>query len=129
MLQRGDIIYPELSYQIVGCAFEVHNALGGGLLEKQYQKAMATELGIKGLKFQEQVHYPVEYKGVSIGKGFMDFLVEDKIVVELKRGNHFSRNHINQVNAYLLHSGCQLGLLIQFAKDEVRHKRILNIPR
>jgi GxxExxY protein len=129
MLNRGDIIYPDLSYKIVGCAFEVYNALGGGLLESQYQRAMAKEFELRGLKFREQVHYPVEYKGVSIGKGFMDFLIEDKIVVELKRGEHFSRNHINQVNAYLLHSGCQLGLLIQFAKDEVRVKRILNLRK
>lgn len=129
MLHRDDILFPELSYTIVGCAYEVFNNLGSGLLEKQYQKAMATEFELKGLKFKEQVHYPLEYKGVSIGKGFMDFLVDDKVVVELKRGEHFSRNHINQVNAYLLHSGCQLGLLIQFAKDEVRVKRILNLRK
>jgi len=126
MLKQGEILFPELSYQIVGCAFEVFNTLGGGLLEKQYQKAMAAEFGAKNLRFKEQVHYPLEYKGVSIGKGYLDFLVEDKIVVELKRGDHFSRHHIAQVNAYLHYSGCQLGLLIQFAKNEVRHKRILN---
>jgi len=127
MLRNTEILYPELSYQIVGCAFEVYNTIGPGLLEKQYQKAMAVEMTQKGLAFTEQAYYPIEYKGANIGKGFMDFLVEQKVVVELKRGDHFSRNHIEQVVTYLKHSNLQLGLLIHFTKDSVKHKRILNI--
>lgn len=127
MLQKKDILYPELSYKIIGCAFEVYNSLGAGLLEKQYQKAMSIEMKKKNISFQEQAYYPVEYKGKNIGKGYMDFLVEGKVVVELKRGDHFSRNHIQQVISYLNYAELELGLLIHFTKDSVKHKRILNI--
>ncbi len=127
MLQNKNILFPELSYQIIGCAFEVYNTLGAGLLEKQYQKAMSLEFKQKGVSFTEQTYYPVEYKGTNIGKGYMDFLVEEKVVVELKRGDHFSRTHINQVISYLKYSGLQLGILIHFTGDSVKHKRILNI--
>ncbi len=104
MLRNKDILFPELSYQIMGCAFEVYNTLGAGLLEKQYQKALALEFKQKGISFTEQAYYPVEYKGTNIGKGYMDFLVDEKIVVELKRGDNFSRNHIQQVISYLNYS-------------------------
>lgn len=127
MLRNKDILFPELSYQIMGCAFEVYNTLGAGLLEKQYQKALALEFKQKGILFTEQAYYPVEYKGTNIGKGSMYFLVDEKVVVELKRGDNFSRNHIQQVVSYLKYLGLQLGILIQFTKDSVKHKRILNI--
>jgi len=127
MLNKTDILYPELSYRIMGCAFEVFNTLGPGLLKKQYQKAMAIEFGLRKIAFTEQAYYPRKYKGVNITKGFMDFLVEKKIVGELKRGDHFSRGNIDQVSSYLEYSKLELGILIHFTKDGVRQKRILNI--
>lgn len=126
-MRRNDIVHAQLSYNIVGCAYEVYNELGKGLLEKQYQKAMAIEFSKRGITFQEQVYYPLEYMGEKIAKGFLDFLVENQIVVELKRGEHFSRNNINQVKGYLEFTGLQLGLLIHFGGETVKYKRILNI--
>lgn len=126
-VNRNDLLYPELSYEIVGCAYDVHNELGGGLLEKVYQKAMSVGFEKRGLSFSEQVHYPITYDGEKVGSGFFDFLVEEKVVVELKRGSHFSRSHIHQVLAYLKQSDLQLGILIHFGLEEVRFKRIINI--
>lgn len=122
-----EVVYPELSYKIVGCAYEVYNSLGKGFPEKYYQEALAVELRSKGILFKEQVYYPLEFKNVLIGKNYLDFLVEQKIIVEIKRGDHFSKNHFDQLVRYIKTSNLKLGLLINFSNEGVQVKRILNI--
>lgn len=123
---RKDLLYPDLSYEIVGCAYEVHSELGGGLLEKVYQKAMVAALKERMLNYKEQVYYPIIFKGEKIGSGYFDLLVEDKVVVELKRTKHFSRKQFEQVYAYLNQSKLELGILINFGLEDVRFKRVIN---
>ena len=123
---RTDLLYPELSYKIVGALFEVFNKLGPGYLEKYYQRAIAVSLKEVGLKFKEQLYAPLIFKEVKIGKCFFDFLVEDKIVLELKTGDRFSKKDIEQIHYYLKINKLQLGLLINFTSQCVRFKRILN---
>lgn len=125
-LKRNDLIHPELSYALIGIAFAVHNELGAGHLEKIYQRAFAKELASKKLKFKEQVQYNVLYKGEPIGKSFLDFLVEDKVIIELKRNDKYSVKNIEQVSNYLKLSGLQLAILIHFSVDGVKFKRIVN---
>src|ERR1039458_8996861 len=96
-LLRDDLIYPELSYQIVGILFSVFNELGYGYKEKYYQRAVSQELDRAGLPFEEQICFPVIFKGEVIGKQFFDFLIDGKVILELKQGNRFSRNDITQV--------------------------------
>ena len=85
-LKRQDLIYPELSYMILNCAFTVHNYIGGGLSEKDYQKALAVEFQKRNMLFSEQKFIPLEYSGINIRKRFCDYTVEDKIVIEIKSG-------------------------------------------
>jgi len=127
VVKRGDLIYPELSYEIIGCAFDVHNELGSGLRESDYQKAMAISLTKKGIPFQEQVYVPVRFHGTVIRKGFADFVVDRKIVVEIKKGNHFARGHIDQLLRHIKAADLKLGLIVNFGLDGVRHKRIVNL--
>ena len=82
---REDLIYPELSYSIVGCAFEVFNKLGPGHTEKIYQKAFDEALKMKGINFSEQVYYNILFNEKIVGKGFLDFEIENKVIVELKK--------------------------------------------
>ncbi len=82
-LKRNDLVYPELSYEIVGCAYEVFDALGPGHAEKTYQKAFAVALKKKEIQFKEQVYYSVKFKDEIVGKGFLDFEVDSKVIVEL----------------------------------------------
>ncbi len=69
-LVRKDILHPELSYKIVGCAFDVYNSLGGGHHEKYYQRALSEAFLNQNLSFHQQVHFPLNYKGKIIGRFF-----------------------------------------------------------
>jgi GxxExxY protein len=128
-LKRQDLIYPELSYKIIGCAFDVYNSLGSGHHEKYYQRALSEAFSNKKLSFHQQVHFPLSYKGKIIGRNFLDFLVENKIVVEIKKSERFSRTHINQVMEYLKLSNLKLAILINFGSQGVIFKRIINIKK
>lgn len=120
-----DLLYPELSYKIVGCAYDVFNELGPGHAEKTYQNGMALALKDKCLDFNEQAYHNVKFKGRLVGKRYLDFVVEEKVVVELKKNVRFSKVHIDQVLEYLVVSGLKLGILITFGRDEVLVKRLV----
>jgi len=121
------LIYSDISYKIIGAAFTVYNELGFGHLEKIYQRAFAKELQLQKLNFKEQVPYKVVYKGETVGNSYLDFLVEDKVIIELKKSDHFSKKNIDQVVNYLKISDLQLALLINFSKNGVLHKRLVNL--
>lgn len=88
-IRRKDLLYPELSYLIVGSAFDVSNELGGGHHEKYYQRALADAFRKKNLRFWEQVGYPIYYSNKIIGRKVLDFLVEDKWLWKLRRETGF----------------------------------------
>lgn len=121
------LVYPELSYKIIGAAFQIHNEIGVGHKEKFYQKALAVAFRDVGIKFREQVHCPLLFRGEKVGRYFLDFLVEDKVVVELKSGEKFLRQNINQVYSYLKTNNLPLGILVNFTKEGVKFKRIVNV--
>jgi len=125
---KTDLIYPELSYKIIGLLFEVYNNLGPGYQEKYYQRAIAAALQKEGFKFREQVSIPLNYLNKKIGRYILDFLIEEKIVLEIKRGDRFSRRDIEQLYGYLKANDLKLGLLANFTNHGVKFKRILNLP-
>ncbi len=126
MIQKQDLIYPELSYKLVGLAYDVFNELGHGHLEKIYQKAYAKELKEAGIIFKEQAPYQVIYKEEIIGNNFLDFLIEEKVIIELKRSDFYSKKYIDQVSNYIKVSNLRLAILINFTSNGVRIKRIVN---
>ena len=121
-----DIIFPELSYQIIGASFSVFNETGYGLPEKAYQKAFAEELGVRRLHVEREVHIPLHYKGKDLVRYFADFIVERKIIVELKVVNKLNYSNAKQVLTYLQSSGMKLGILIYFTSEGVKYRRVLN---
>lgn len=125
-VMREDLIHPELSYKIIGCAYEVFNAIGNGHLEKVYQKAMAVALRKAGIRFTEQLEYNLYFSGVLIGTGRLDFLVDETIAVEIKRGDYFHPAAFEQLQEYLQSKKLKLGLLIRFSTNKVIYKRVLN---
>lgn len=86
MNNGGKIIYKELSYKIVGVLFEVYNELGYGYSEKIYENAIATAFDDLGIKYKRQAPYIVKFRNKIISRNYLDFLVEDRIVLEIKRG-------------------------------------------
>ena len=121
------LIFPELTYKIIGMAFEVFNALGPGLKEKNYHKAMAIQFKESSLRFKSELYHPLIFKQKNLEKNYFDFLVEECIVVELKRSDYFSKSHFDQLNHYLKIAKLKLGLLISFTSSGVRFRRVLNL--
>lgn len=121
-----NILYPELSYQIVGIAYKVYNTLGFGHQEKYYQKAFEQELNMSATPYERERYVQVEYSGVPIGKYFLDFIIRDKVIVELKVGNVSWRVPIKQVLGYLRTVNAQLAIIIVFTQSGVLYKRIIN---
>jgi GxxExxY protein len=122
-----DLVYPELSYKVIGCAYEVFNQLGYGYAEKHYQKAFAEVLKQRKIAFTEQYYTPIKVLEVVVVRGYCDFVIEDKIIVELKKNERFSQSNIQQVNQYLKSTGLKLGLLINFTPRGAIFKRLVNI--
>ena len=123
-----DLIYKELSYKIIGMAYEVFNSLGSGLKEKDYCNAFEELFQQDKLRYSRELYYPLKIRDKVIGRSFFDFMIEDKIVLELKVGNKNYREACSQLFEYLKLSKLKLGIVIRFTPDGVRFKRIPNIP-
>jgi GxxExxY protein len=126
VLKRADLIHPELSYKVVGLLYEVWNELGPGYQEKYYQKATSAAFKDGGLRYQEQKPARLNYKDTRIGIYYMDFLIEDKIILEIKRKEYFSKMNIQQAYGYLRATGLQLAILANFTSKGLQFKRIIN---
>ncbi|MCX6745975.1 MAG: GxxExxY protein [Candidatus Parcubacteria bacterium] len=126
-LIRKDLIYPDLSYEITGILFDVFKELGPGHKEKYYQNAIYNVLIQKKYDVQRELHVPLNYKGIKVGSYYLDFLIENKIILEIKKGDYFKKTNIDQIYQYLKATNLQLGILAQFTGSGVRTKRILNI--
>ncbi len=124
---KVDLLFPELSYKIVGCAFETYNEIGGGHKEKVFQKAFCISLKNAGLEVKEQLFFPVTFQKNEVGKNYFDFMVNDSVVVEIKTADRFTKSHFEQLQNYLIVSNLKLGLLVSFGRAEVKFKRVLNV--
>lgn len=127
VLKRQDLIFPDLCYKIVGVILNVYGQLGYGLYEKTYQKAVAVGFAKAGLKYAEQLYVPIIFEDKIVGKNYLDFLVEDKVAIELKRGDKFCKAHIDQLYNYLVANNLKLGILVYFGPNRLHYKRIVNL--
>jgi GxxExxY protein len=119
----------QITEQIIGCAIEVHRALGPGLLESAYEECLCYELSQKGLKFKRQVALPVVYKEVKLDCGYkMDIVVEDLVIIEIKAVQSLLPVHEAQLLSYLKSGNKPLGLLINFHVSVLKNglKRLRN---
>lgn len=104
----------DLTKQVIGCAFKVHNTLGPGYLERIYENALRIELNKLGLNAQQQKPIRVYYDGEEIGDFFADLWVDEKLIVELKAVRSLTKQHEAQLVNYLTATGVDVGLLINF---------------
>lgn len=122
----ADIIYQELSYQLIGIAYTVFNKTGFGMSEKFYQNLFAAIMTEQGLHFKKEYYVPIFYNKTLLAKYFFDFYVENKIIIELKIRPRMGYIQVKQVLEYLKAANCKLGILIYFTKDGVKYRRIIN---
>jgi len=109
----------EVFKKVLDCCFQVHSALGPGLLESTYEECLFYELKHQGLLVEKQKPVPLIYEEVRLDIGYrLDLLVENEVIVEIKSVDAFNEVHFAQILTYLKLSGCKLGLLINF---NVRH--------
>jgi GxxExxY protein len=107
--------FDDLSNRVIGCAIQVHRELGPGLLESTYEQCLAYELIQTGIPFKIQQPIPVTYKQIKLDCGYrVDFLVEDRLIVELKSVEQLSKIHEAQVLTYMKLAHIRIGLLINF---------------
>jgi GxxExxY protein len=121
-----NIIYKEESYQIIGKCMEVHNNLGAGFLEIVYKDALEYELKKAGINYEREKQYIVHYKGVILPhKFYADFVVNGKIILEIKAVSNISDEFIAQAINYLKVSTNQLALIVNFGELKLNYKRIV----
>ena len=110
---------------ILGCAFEVSNALGHGFLEAVYRRALAREFAYRNIPFSEETSFPVTYRGSVVGHYVADLVVADRVIVELKAVDGLVPAHYAQILNYLNASQLSIGLLINFGRPRIEYKRII----
>ena len=120
-----EILYPELSYAVVGAAMEVHTVLGPGFLENVYETALAHELTLREIPFVTQKLLPVSYKGRLVGQYAADVVVDNKIILELKAVSRMNDAHVAQAHHYLTATSLRLAILINFGAKSLQYQRII----
>lgn len=125
-MSNDQLLYGDITDQIIGAAYRVHNELGYGHPEKIYQNCLAVELDKINLNYKRECFSKVVYDNTVVGKYFLDFLVDDKVAVELKvRRNLFKSDWMQLLN-YLKAKDLKVGILIVFSKEGLKIKRVVN---
>lgn len=122
VVKNYPLIYPKLSYKIVGICFDVHNELGRYSREKQYGNLIEKQLRKSGIKYEREL-------GVGDSNNIVDFIIEDKIVLELKTKSMIIKKDYFQIQRYLHATGIKLGILVNFRNKYLRPKRIIKIKK
>jgi len=113
--EHGDGLHQELTQQIIGAAIDVHREIGPGLLESVYEACLAHEMSLRKLPFESQKQVLVRYKGVQLSSDLRaDFIVDGRVVVELKAVDEVLPVHRAQIMTYMRLAECKVGLLINF---------------
>ncbi|MDN5202536.1 GxxExxY protein [Fulvivirgaceae bacterium BMA10] len=116
--------YSDITKKVIGCAMEVHNTLGNGFQEVIYQRCLAIELARQHLSFARERAQTIYYKDVDVGTRRVDFLVEEKVLVELKAVIRLENVHFAQAINYLEAFELEVGLLINFGSTSLEFRRL-----
>jgi GxxExxY protein len=122
-VKEADLIHSDITRQIIGAAMEVHSNLGPGFLENVYEAALAIELNLRKVPYERQKAIPVIYKGEKARDFFCDFLIDGKVLVELKTIQMMTEVEEAQVLNYLKVTGLKVGLLMNFGQRSLKYKR------
>ena len=119
----------DLAGKVIGLAMKIHSTLGAGFLESVYHKALAHELAKAGIRFESEKPLSVSYDGVLVGEFVADFLIENELIVELKAVQNLTPAHEVQTVNYLVATGKDVGLLINFGGERLEFKKKFRLPK
>jgi GxxExxY protein len=122
MTDRG-FFHKELTYDAIGAAMEVHKVLGPGFVESVYERALGREFELREIGYRSQAELNVAYKGTIAGQFRADFLVAERVIVELKAVKQLTKAHEAQLINYLKATGHRVGLLLNFGARSLEYKR------
>jgi GxxExxY protein len=122
----SELKYKETTEKVIGAAMKVHAALGNGFQEVIYQRALAIEFKYLRLPFEREFNMKVYYRGEEVGERRVDFLVDNKIMVELKAIINLESVHLAQAKNYLEAYNVEVGLLVNFGAQSLQFKRLEN---
>ncbi|HGJ64389.1 TPA: GxxExxY protein [bacterium] len=115
----------DLTYKIVGICMQVHRELGPGFPEEYYQKALEIEFQACGVTFEPQKPIPMLYKEIQIGMNYLDFDIDEQLILEIKSVNALNNIHLFQTLKYIGVTQRPVALLVNFGKSSLEYKRIL----
>ena len=122
----SDLIYKEEAYQIIGVCMDVHNVLGGGFLEIVYKDAIEYEFQKQSIFYEREKQFDIQFKETTLPhKYFADFIVYDKIILEVNAVEGIADEFLKQTINYLAVSKCKLGLIVNFGRDKLSYKRVV----
>lgn len=123
---KKELLYKNEAYKIIGACMEVHNELGKGFSEIVYGDALEIEFKNQNIHYDREVSFHIYYKDIKLPHNYYaDFVIDDKIIVEIKAIEQLTNSHIKQTLNYLAASELKLGLLINFGQDSLEYKRII----
>lgn len=124
-MEESKLLFAEDTREVIGAAMEVLNVLGHGLLEKPYENALAVELRLRGISFEQQPQYDVMYKDVRVGFYVPDLIVRDRIVVDTKTIDRIGDHEKGQMLNYLGLTGLRVGLVLNFKRAKLEWDRVI----
>jgi GxxExxY protein len=125
----NSFIHSEITQKIIGCAIKVHNTLGAGFQEVIYQRSLAIEMKKQQLLFKRELEIKIYYDNIEVGTRRVDFLVDNKVIIELKALSALDDIHLAQTLNYLEASKLEVGLLINFGTTKLQFKRLIKSQR
>ena len=123
---KAELIYPDLSYKITGLFYAIHNELGRFLLERQYADSLAMSLEKAAIPYEREVKVSIDYENKQISAGVADFVIDNKIIVDLKAKKFITKEDYNQMMRYLKAKKIRLGMIVNFRSTYLKPRRILN---
>ena len=115
----------ELCYKIIGVCMNIHTEVGPGFPEEYYQKALEIEFQDNGIPFVAQAPVQILYKDIRIGVNYLDFLIDDALILEIKSVHSLTNVHLFQTLKYLGYTNLEIALLVNFGREKMEHKRVL----
>src|SRR5688572_11393818 len=120
------MVIDELTYKVIGCAMKVHQLLGNGFQEVIYQRCLAIEFEIEDVPFTREAEQVIYYRERQVGSRRADFVIDEKILVELKALTLLENVHLAQAKNYVVAYDFSVGLLINFGATSLQYKKVYN---